>query len=214
MVPTLELRTPVSKADHFQGTERAPLTLVEYGDFQCSDCGEAFPVVKRIQQALGRQLRFVFREFPLSQAHPDSMNAAKMAEAAALQGKFWEMHGLLFENQNDLDLGSLAEYAKKLGLSAEKISDALDGKAVEKKISTDFEGGVRTGVVGTPAFFVNGLFYDGDRGDGPFLTGLEGLLKEQNEDDGTGGWSKSAWKSSEDESGGSGQAGDGTESEI
>jgi protein-disulfide isomerase len=199
MNPTLELRIPVSRVDHAEGTAQALLTLVEYGDFQCSACGEAFPIVKRIQKSLASQLRFIFREFPLSQAHPDAMNAAKVAEAAGLHGKFWEMHDILFGN------------AKKLGLSAEKLNDALDGTAVEKRISRDFEGGVRTGVSGTPAFFVNGFFYDGDWGYGAFMTVLEEMMKEKKAEDGTGGWSRSAWATSKEEGGGSGQKDDGIE---
>jgi protein-disulfide isomerase len=139
------------------------------------------------------------------------MNAAKVAEAAGLHGKFWEMHDILFGNQKALDMGSLAQYAKKLGLSAEKLNDALDGTAVEKRISRDFEGGVRTGVSGTPAFFVNGFFYDGDWGYGAFMTVLEEMMKEKKAEDGTGGWSRSAWATSKEEGGGSGQKDDGIE---
>jgi len=210
---TLELRIPVSPADHSRGGAQALLTLVEYGDFQCPSCAEAFPIVKRIQAIFGPNLRFVFREFPLSRVHPDSMNAALAAEAAARQGKFWEMHDLLFENQKALGPESLAQYAGQLGLDEKQMKEALEGEAAKNRITTDFEGGVRSGVGGTPAFFVNGFFYDGNRGYGPFLSALEALLKEKKMDDRTGGWAKAAWKSAEDGSGGSGQPGLGRVSE-
>jgi protein-disulfide isomerase len=176
MSSSSRLKIPVSKEDHFQGPESAPLVLVEFGDYQCPYCGKAFPIVKRLQGALGNNLKFVFRNFPLSEMHPDALNAAKFAEAAAVQGKFWEMHDLLYENQANLDAESLAGYAKGLNLDLEKLNKATESGSVERRIEADFEGGARSGVNGTPSFFVNGIRYDGDWAYGPFLSALKRLL--------------------------------------
>jgi protein-disulfide isomerase len=174
-----KLKIPVSIEDHSQGPDNAPLVLVEYGDYQCPDCGLAFPMVKRLQKALGDKLKFVFRNFPLSEVHPNALNAAKVAEAAAIQGKFWEMHDLLFEKQANLDRKSLGDYAGQLGLNVEARNEAGGKASVEKRVETDFEGGVRSGVNGTPTFFVNGIRYDGDWEFGPFLSALKEMLAEK-----------------------------------
>jgi protein-disulfide isomerase len=97
-----KLRTPVTSQDHIQGSEYAPLTLVEYGDYECPSCGSAYPIVKRVQEQFGRRLRFIFRNFPLSEIHPHAESAAETAEFAAAQQRFWEMHDLLFENQEQM----------------------------------------------------------------------------------------------------------------
>jgi protein-disulfide isomerase len=174
-----KLKIPVSKEDHSQGPDNAPLVLVEYGDYQCPHCGHAFPIVKRLQKALGEKLKFVFRNFPLSEVHPDALNAAKVAEGAALQGKFWEMHDKIYEQQQNLDVESLGDYAAQLGLDVEALNEAVGKASVEKKVETDFEGGVRSGVNGTPTFFVNGLRYDGDWEYAPFLSALKEMLSEK-----------------------------------
>jgi protein-disulfide isomerase len=171
------LKIPVSSEDHSQGPDSAPLVLVEYGDYQCPYCGRAFPIVKRLQAALGDKLKFIFRNFPLSEMHPDALNAAKAAEGAALQNKFWEMHDKLYENQEALDLASLVQYAGELGLDGDAFEAASAGPAVETRISNDFEGGVHSGVNGTPSFFLNGVRYDGDWSYGPFLKALKAELK-------------------------------------
>lgn len=171
------LKIAVSPKDHSEGSDNAPIVLVEYGDYQCPHCRMAFPMVKRLQKALGKDLKFVFRNFPLSEAHPDAVNAAKVAEAAALQGKFWEMHDMLFENQENLDVESLGNYAEKLKLDVSALNDAVGSSEIEDRVSSDFEGGVRSGVNGTPTFFVNGTRYDGDWEYGPFLAALKELLK-------------------------------------
>jgi protein-disulfide isomerase len=174
-----KLKIPVSTEDHSQGPDKAPLVLVKYGDYQCPYCGKAYPIVKRLQKALGDKLKFVFRNFPLSEMHPDALNAAKVAEAAALKGKFWEMHDLLYENQDQLDGESLVRYAESLKLDVEDLNEAAGGASVEKRIEADFEGGVRSGVNGTPTFFVNGVRYDGNWQYGPFLSALKGMLAEK-----------------------------------
>lgn len=167
------LKIPVSSQDHSEGPDKAPLVLVEYGDYQCPHCRMAFPVVKRLQKALGKDLKFVFRNFPISEIHPDALNAAKVAEAAALQGKFWEMHDAIYENQEDLSVQALGNYAEKLGLDMTALNKAVGDKKLENRIEKDFEGGVRSGVNGTPSFFINGFRYDGDWSYGPFVKVLQ-----------------------------------------
>lgn len=156
------LTPPVSARDHAQGPADAAVTLVEYGDYQCPYCGEAHPVIKRLQKAFGKTLRFVFRNFPLTQAHPYAMVGAQGAEAAGLQGKFWEMHDLLYENQDDLEPEILLSWAEEAGLNLEKFGSALNHEAVAKRIKEDHQSGVRSGVNGTPSFFINGAPYDGE----------------------------------------------------
>src|SRR6204780_4433706 len=121
--PTLTM--PVSERDHIEGPENAPLTLVEYGDYQCPYCGLAYPGVKRVQKTLGKKLRFVFRNFPLTQAHPYARIAAEAAEAAALQGKFWEMHDLIYEQQTFLEPDIIPLWAKKIGLDLNQFAQAI-----------------------------------------------------------------------------------------
>jgi protein-disulfide isomerase len=170
------LKIPVSEKDHSEGPDSAALTVIEYGDYQCPYCGRAYPIVKRLQKALGAKMKFVFRNFPLSELHPDALNAAKIAEAAAQQGKFWEMHDALYENQQAMDMESLVGYAATIGLDMDKLNAEWVDPAIEDRISSDFEGGVRSGVNGTPTFFVNGVRYDGDWSYAPFLKALEEMI--------------------------------------
>jgi protein-disulfide isomerase len=156
------LLTPeVSSRDHVQGPEDAPLTLVEYGDYQCPYCGAAYPVVKRLQRKLGKKLRFVFRNFPLTHSHPFALAAAEAAEAAALQGKFWEMNDEIYENQDELEPKLLPRWAEEVGVSLEKFSASLKNGSISKRIKEDRSSGIRSGVNGTPTFFINGARYDG-----------------------------------------------------
>ncbi|HEX3473197.1 MAG TPA: DsbA family protein, partial [Silvibacterium sp.] len=144
-----------------QGDPLAPCTLVEYGDYQCPYCGRAYPIVKRVQKHFGKRLLFVFRNFPLTQSHPYAEMAAETAEFAASLGKFWEMHDLLFENQNRLGPQLVLELAQKLGLYPTALDEALESHEFVDRVRADFSGGVRSGVNGTPTFFINGLRYDG-----------------------------------------------------
>jgi len=160
--PQVRLRVPVSRNDHVQGPDDAPLALVEYGDYECPYCGQAYGVVKAVQQALNDDLQFVFRNFPLTQVHPNAMNAARAAEAAALQDKFWEMHDTLYENQENLDPQSLLAYAAELGLDLDQFAQDMVSRQVEERIFSDLEGGARSGVNGTPTFYINGCRFDGD----------------------------------------------------
>ncbi len=147
--------------DHVQGAADAPVTLVEYGDYECPYCGMAYPIVKSLQRALGDQLRFVFRNFPLADSHPHAEHAAEAAEAAAAQGSFWKMHDALYENQEHLDDDALASYARELGLDSARVAREIAEGTWAKRVREDFRSGVRSGVNGTPTFFVNGARYDG-----------------------------------------------------
>jgi protein-disulfide isomerase len=160
--PKLEI--PVTpERDHIEGPLNAFLTLVEYGDYQCPFCGAAFPEVKKVQKKLGSELRFVFRNFPLSNMHEHAMQAAETAEAASAQGKFWPMHDFLYEHQATLGDPKVAlGFAKKLGLDTQKFEREIAQHVYQKRIKDDFMGGVRSGVNGTPTFYVNGVRHDDD----------------------------------------------------
>lgn len=158
----MSLRIPVGADDHVQGPLDAPIVLVEYGDFQCPYCGEAYPELKAVQAEMGEALCFVFRHFPLVNAHPHAERAAEFAEAAATLGRFWEMHDVLYENQSALDDRSLVGYASELGFDRALIESALRGDYAAR-VRRDFDGGVRSGVNGTPCLFINGRRYDGPR---------------------------------------------------
>jgi protein-disulfide isomerase len=154
------LAEPVRATDHAQGRTGAPITLVEYGDYECPYCGAAYPVLKEVQEQMGDNLRFVFRNFPLSEMHPHAFAAAEAAEAAGEQGKFWEMHDLLFEHQKSLGPQALASYAKKLALDTERFEKDINSGTPAAKVKRDFQTGLMSGVNGTPSLFVNGLRYD------------------------------------------------------
>jgi protein-disulfide isomerase len=168
------LTLPVGPRDHSAGPEDAPVTLVEYGDYQCPHCGRAYPILKKVQQKLGSQLRFVFRNFPLTQIHPEAEHAAESAESAGAQGSFWPMHDRLFERQFALDDESLLEYATDLGLSAGQLRKDLDARRYLARVREDFMSGVKSGVNGTPTFFINGVRYDGSWDLEPLVAELEG----------------------------------------
>jgi protein-disulfide isomerase len=155
------LKPPVGPKDHMQGPPDAPVTLVEYGDYECPYCGEAYPVVKALQERLGDQICFVFRNFPLAQAHPHAEEAAEAAEAAASQGKFWEMHDLLYENQDALEPEDLVKYARALRLELPRFVLEMREHVYKERVREDFRSGVRSGVNGTPTFFINGVRHDG-----------------------------------------------------
>jgi protein-disulfide isomerase len=174
MNETATLTPPVSARDHIQGSADAPLTLVEFGDYQCPYCGAAYPVVKQLQKSLGKKLRFVFRNFPLTQAHPYALAAAEAAEAAALLGKFWEMHDLIYENQGMLQPDILPAWAAEAGLDPEKFGAAIRRAEITKRIKEDRMSGISSGVNGTPCFFINGTRYD----DVPDYVSLRAALEQ------------------------------------
>ena len=154
------LAVPVSERDHTQGPATASVTLVEYGDYECPYCGQAYPIVKELQRRLGDRLRFVFRNFPLTNAHPHAAHAAEAAEAAAAQGKFWEMHDYLYEHQRALDDPHLLQAAERLSLDVARFRQDMEAHTHVARIREDFMGGVRSDVNGTPTFFVNGVRHD------------------------------------------------------
>jgi len=155
------LAVPVNEKDHAQGPASAPVTLVEYGDYECPYCGNAYPVVKRLKEEMGDRLRFVFRNFPLNTIHAHAGVAAQAAEAAAAQGKFWPMHDLLYEHQQDLGGADLLHYALQLGLEPYRFESDLSGEIFARRVGDAFPGGVRRGGNGTPTFFINGARYNG-----------------------------------------------------
>jgi protein-disulfide isomerase len=160
-IAAARLVVPVSQRDHIQGPMKAPMTLVDYGDYECPACGAAYPIVKAIQESLAKRLCFVFRNFPLTTIHPHSEHAAEAAEAAGAQGKFWEMHDIIYENQDALEDEDLAEYAEELGLDAPRLISEVLAEAYGRRIREDFTSGVRSGVNGTPTFFINDIRYEG-----------------------------------------------------
>ncbi len=158
---TARLTMPVGPRDHRLGPETAPVTVVEYGDYECPYCGEAHPIVKEIKRRLGDRLCFVFRHFPLTQEHPHSEHAAEAAEAAGAQGKFWQMHDSLFEHQEALDDAHLVLYAVALELDEDRFVPEMAEQVYASRVREDFLSGVRSGVNGTPTFFINGVRHDG-----------------------------------------------------
>ena len=171
-----KLAVAVSDDDHRQGDADAPCTLVEYGDYQCPSCRLAYPIVKRLQKHFGKRLCFVFRNFPLTQLHPYAEGAAEAAEFAGAQGKFWAMHDLLYENQDRLDDALLVELTEDLHLSAAKLRTALEAKEFLPRVRSDFAGGVRSGVNGTPTFFINGQRHDGAYNFDSLVDAIDGVL--------------------------------------
>jgi protein-disulfide isomerase len=156
------LAIPVGAGDHQQGAADAPLTLLEYGDFQCPHCGDAYPIVKELQRRLGSELRFVFRHFPLTAAHPFAQRAAETAEwAASLSGDFWRMHDRLYEHQDALREQDLVAHAQALGLDPAGLRRAWSEYTFVRRLKDDLAGGIRSGVGGTPAFFINGRRHEG-----------------------------------------------------
>ncbi len=156
-----QLIPAVNSNDHRFGNSAAPLELVEYGDYECPYCGRAYPIVKDIQRKLGSEMKFVFRNFPLSKIHAHAFSAAVATEAAGLQNKFWEMHDLIFENQNALDDENIFRFARTIGIDLERFKNDIQQKALIDKVEKDFESGLRSGVNRTPTFFINGKKYDG-----------------------------------------------------
>jgi protein-disulfide isomerase len=155
------LTLPITQdRDHIQGAPDAAVTLVEYGDYECPYCGAAYPIVKKVQEAMGDGLRFVFRNFPITTAHPHAEQAAEAAEAAAAQSQFWPMHDLLYENQQRLDAGDLLAFADRLGLDVDRFERELEQHVHAARVHEDFMSGVRSGVNGTPTFYVNGVRHD------------------------------------------------------
>jgi protein-disulfide isomerase len=170
------LSIPVGPEDHSRGPLDAKLTVVEYGDYQCPYCGQAYPIVEQLMTTFADSMRLVFRNLPLADMHPHAEAAAEMAEAVALQGKFWEMHDALFEHQRDLTTAALLRYAADVGADATEATKQIAGGGPRQRVEADFESAIRSGANGTPTFFVNGVRYDGSWMYEPFAEYLTELL--------------------------------------
>jgi protein-disulfide isomerase len=170
------LSIPVGPEDHSRGPLDAKLTIVEYGDYQCPYCGQAYPIVEKLLSEFADSMRLVFRNLPLAEVHPHAEAAAEVAEAVGLQGKFWEMHDTLFEHQRDLSDAALLRYIAAVGADvAEATKEIADG-GPRQRVEADFESAIRSGANGTPTFFVNGVRYDGSWMYEPFAEYLTELL--------------------------------------
>lgn len=155
-----ELAVPVGAADHVLGGEHAPVTIVEYGDFECPNCRQAAPAVKLILEHFRGKVRLAWRHFPLEGVHPHALNAALAAEAAGAQGKFWPMHDVLFENQAHLKTNHLRGYARRLELDSARFEADMQEQVYLQRVREQVEGGEKSGARGTPTFFVNGSIQD------------------------------------------------------
>ncbi len=153
---------PIRDDDHMRGDPLAPITLVEFGDYECPDCGEAYWIIREIAEKMGPRLRFVFRHYAFARLHPHAELAAQAAEAAGAQNKFWEMHDTLFENQSALKKKDLNGYAARIGLDPGRFAAELDSETHLEKVRGDFRTGVQNGVYGTPSLFINGVRHNGD----------------------------------------------------
>jgi len=171
-----KLTLPVGDRDHAQGTASAPVTLVEYGDYECSHCGAAYPVVKKLQEKLGAKLRFIFRNFPLNSMHPHAEHAAEAAEAAAAQKKFWEMHDWIFEHQDTIEDQDLMVAGHSLALDLARFKKELQSQTFLPRVKEDFQSGVRSGVNGTPTFFINGVRHDRAPSYDDLMTALQAAI--------------------------------------
>ncbi|MCD7971933.1 MAG: DsbA family protein [Candidatus Azobacteroides sp.] len=171
------LKIEINDTDHILGSKDAPVELLEYADYECPYCGQAYKVIKEIQKEMGDKLRFVFRNFPLQELHPFAVHAAIAAEAATAQDKFWEMHDMLFENQRRLEDEYLITYAREVGMDTNRFEEDFMKDEFFQKVKADFESGVNCGVEGTPAFFVNGKRYDGNWKSPEFKSYLKSLVK-------------------------------------
>jgi protein-disulfide isomerase len=166
----VRLKNSVSEQDHAAGPETAPVTLLEYGNFECIDCGRVYPVIKQLRKILGDNLRFVFRHFPTVRTHPHSLRAAEAAEAAGVQQKFWQMHDELFTHQTALEDRELSRYAQRIALDVERFKREMADNVYLRQIETDYQRSLfDEHVTGTPTIYLNEILYTG-------ATDLESLL--------------------------------------
>ena len=167
---TIKLKNVVTERDHISGAPDAPVTLLEYGNFECIHCGRAYPIIKEVQKRLAENLRFVFRHFPTVRTHPHSLRAAEASEASGAQGKFWEMHDQLFMHQQALEDHDLSRYARRIGLDGEKFAYDMVQNTFLEQIQTDYDRSLfDEHVTGTPTFYINDVRYTG-------ATNVESLL--------------------------------------
>ncbi len=151
---------PLRENDHISGSSTTALVLVKYGDYQCSQSAQAYSTIEKLRQQLGDRFCFVFRHFPQSDIHPQCLKAAETAEAAGAQGKFWEMHSLLFENQQALEDADLIEYADRLKLDIPRVLRELSDRLHRERVQQDIDSGIEHGVERTPTFFI-GIRHEG-----------------------------------------------------
>jgi protein-disulfide isomerase len=173
----IDLAVPVTAVDHALGAEHSPVTVVEYGDFECPICKQAAPAVKLMLERFGNHVRFVFRHFPIESAHPHALHAAEAAEAAGGQGKFWQMHDLLFENQLHLKLNNLREYAERLQLDMARFIAEMDDEIYLQRVREQMQGGQRSRVRSTPTFYINGVIQDVSFGMHSLIDGVQAELR-------------------------------------
>ena len=173
----IDLTAAVVPTDHARGPEHAPVTIVEYGDFECPNCKQAKPAVEIVLNRYPEQVRFVYRHFPLTDVHPHALAAAEIAECAGAQDKFWEMHETLFAHQTHLDRKHLLRYADELGLDMARVTSELDDEIYRQRVLEHLAGGERSGVRGTPGFFVNGRIVDVSFGLHALLDAVDGALR-------------------------------------
>jgi protein-disulfide isomerase len=172
-----QLTPPVQSFDHMRGPAHAPVSVVEYGDFECPNCKQAAPAVKLLLERFEERVRFVFRHFPLAEVHPHALMAAQAGEAAGGQGKFWQMHDLLFENQTHLKAQHLHGYAERLGLDMARYTAEMDDEIYLQRVREHMESGRQSGARGTPTFFVNGRIHDVSFGLRALFDAVEAALK-------------------------------------
>lgn len=170
---------PVGPRDHARGPTGAPVTLVEYGDYECPDCARAHSIMKAVREHFGDRLRFVFRNFPRGEMHPNAVKAAEAAEAAGDFGMFWEMHDALFERPDALALSDLIARADGLGIKSGRIAESLEVHAQAGRVRGDYMSGVKSGVSATPAFFLNGSRVDGPWDEASLITAIEAAGKRR-----------------------------------
>ncbi len=170
-------QTQITEADWVLGRRDAPITLLEYGDFECPYCRAARPILEGLTRQHPEEIRLVFRHFPISTIHPHAILAAEAAEAAGAQGKFWEMHDMLFKHQEHLELEALHRYAEEIGLDMARFDQEMQVGRYESKVKADFRKGIRDGANGTPTIFINGLRYDGPRESDAVLEAIDTRLK-------------------------------------
>ena len=179
---TDSLTPPLGPEDHVTGPADAPVTLVQYGDYECPHCRLAYAVLHEVLHELGDSVRFAFRHFPITDSHPYAMIAAEAAESVSVFGgelAFWEMHAVLFENQDALQIDDLLGYAAAIGVDPDDVADDLSHGTRRKRVRADFDSGLRSGVTGTPTFFINGRRFRGDWSDADAFTAALRLAARQ-----------------------------------
>ena len=171
---TVKLKNPVTERDHTSGSATAPVTLIEYGNFECIDCGRVYPIIKQVRKLLGDNLRFVFRHFPTVHTHPHSLRAAEAAESAAAQQKFWQMHDELFTHQTALEDRDLSHYARRVGLNLERFTHDMTEHSFLQQIESDYQLSLfDEHVTGTPTLYLNDVRYTGPTDLDSFLRAIK-----------------------------------------